>query len=110
MDDKNYIYIICEKADETKPLKIGFSADPDKRLRQLQTGQSSSLMLFHKEEVPTEQVKALEKVIHRLLRHKKVRGEWFNISPEDAVAEIKHALIRYGDIPNLAERLRNGLF
>lgn len=102
-----YIYVICEQTETTTPVKIGFSANPEKRLRQLQTGQATPLVLFHKEEVPAENVRALERVIHQELRHKKSRGEWFNLTPEDAVVEIKHALIRYGDIDDLAYRIRS---
>lgn len=103
-----YLYVICEQSDGPRPVKIGFSAEPNKRLKQLQTGHSSPLVLFHKEEVPFENVRALEKLIHKELKHHKARGEWFQISPEDAVLEIKHALIRYGDIENLPDVLRSG--
>ena len=103
-----FLYVICEQSDEPTPVKIGLSVKPERRLKQLQTGQSSQLVLFHKEEVPDEQVYGLERAIHRDLRHKRVKGEWFLITPEDAVAEIKHALIRYGDIENLRGRLRSG--
>jgi hypothetical protein len=104
--DQQYIYVICEQVEGT-PVKIGFSATPEKRLRQLQTGHAGKLILFHKEEVEVGKVKALERVIHKELRHKKHRGEWFNLTPEDAVVEIKHALIRYGDIDDLAHRIRS---
>lgn len=103
---QQYIYVICEQIEGT-PVKIGFSAAPEKRLRQLQTGHAGKLVLFHKEEVAESNVKALERVIHQELRHRKHRGEWFNLTPEDAVGEIKHALIRYGDIDDLAYRIRS---
>ena len=105
MDKPKYLYVICEA--NTAPVKIGFSADPDKRLKQLQTGHPVQLTLFHKEEVAAVQVRGLEKAIHNQLRHKRQQGEWFALSPEDAVFEIKHALIRYGDIENLSARLRS---
>lgn len=103
--DQHYIYVICANT-ESNLVKIGFSAQPEKRLKQLQTGQGIALVLFHKEEVPTESVRALERLIHKELRHKKSLGEWFSISPDDAVLEIKHALMRYGDLPNLSARIR----
>ncbi len=102
-----YIYVICEQTEAVTPVKIGFSANPEKRLRQLQTGHATPLTLFHQEEVPAQNVRALERAIHQELRHRKSRGEWFNLTPEDAVCEIKHALIRYGDIDDLAGRLRS---
>jgi hypothetical protein len=102
-----YIYVICEEVATSSTVKIGFSADPERRLRQLQTAQSNPLVLIHKEEVPAASVRALERLIHKELRHRKARGEWFTMSPEDAIAEIKHAMIRYGDIENLAQRVRS---
>ena len=101
-----YIYVICEGSD-SEIVKIGFSRDPDKRLKQLQTGHSAPLVLFHKEEVHDEKVRALERVIHRTLSHKKAIGEWFNLAPQDAVAEVRHAIIRYGEVDNLAHRVRS---
>jgi len=105
--EPQYIYVICEHTEGVTPVKIGFSANPEKRLKQLQTGQSNQLVLFHKEEVPAQNVRALERVIHQELRHRKSRGEWFNLTPKEAVSEIKHALIRYGDIDDLAVRMRS---
>jgi len=104
--DQQFIYVICEDA-ATSTVKIGFSANPDRRLKQLQTAQSNPLILFHKEEVPAASVRALERVIHKELSYRKARGEWFSISPEDAVATIKHAMIRYGEIDDLAQRMRS---
>jgi hypothetical protein len=105
-----YLYVICE-ADRTPltPVKIGFSATPEKRVGQLQTAHyGGKLILFHKEEVDDLQVRALERIIHKTLRHLKKSGEWFQISPEDAVLEIKHAIIRFGDVENLHFQLNAG--
>lgn len=104
---QQFIYVICENAENISTVKIGFSANPDRRLKQLLTAQANPLVLFHKEEVPPASVRALERVIHKELSYRKARGEWFSISPEDAVATIRHALIRYGDIENLAARVRS---
>lgn len=106
MDKPHYLYVICES--ETAPVKIGFSADPNKRLRQLQTGHPAPLTLYHKEEVRKDQVRGLEKAIHKELSHRRKQGEWFSLSPEEAVSEIRHALIRYGDVENLSMKLRAG--
>jgi hypothetical protein len=90
-----YIYVICEAA--SAPVKIGFSADPEKRVKQLQTGHANVLTLFHKEEVEDEQVRVLERMVHKAIRHLRHTGEWFNLTPEDAVLEIKLAIMKYGD-------------
>lgn len=105
MSTAPYIYIISESTDG--PVKIGFSANPDRRLKQLQTGHSGALTVQYKHEVLAENVKALERIIHRTLAHKRSRGEWFTISTEDAILEVKHAVMRYGDIENLSARAKS---
>lgn len=102
-----YIYVIKE-SDSTEIVKIGFSGNPERRLKQLQTGHPKPLDLYHKEEVNPGLVKALERVIHRTLAHKRKNGEWFALSPEDAVFEIQHALMKHGENEQLAMHLRNG--
>lgn len=102
-----FIYVICEGKD-AESVKIGFSVDPDKRVRQLQTGHAASLMVFYREAVEADKVRALERVVHRLLSHRRQKGEWFSLNPTDAVLEIKHAVMRYGDEENLSIRISGG--
>lgn len=104
-----YLYVICE-ADQPEVVKIGFSIDPARRVKQLQTGHANTLHVFHKEAVETTKVKPIERIIHKTLAHHKRKGEWFGISPDDAVLEIKHALIRYGDVDDLSAHIRGGYF
>jgi hypothetical protein len=106
--DSKFIYVIGEKTDENPTIKIGFSGDPAKRLRQLQTAHPRPLVLFHSEAVQSDKVRALESIIHKTLNHCRTKGEWFSLAPNDAVAEVRHAVIRYGDIENLSFRLRSG--
>jgi len=89
------IYVIA--ADELGPVKIGFSADPKRRLRQLQTGQATKLVLYHTEEFPATMIKVMEKQIHNENRYRRMAGEWFNMSVSDAIDEVKFAAIRWGD-------------
>ena len=104
-----FIYVICEAQDPTC-VKIGLSRDPDRRVRQLQTGWSQPLVVFHREEIPDGKVRGLEKLIHRLLAHLRLQGEWFELTPEAAVLEVRHALMRYGDEEDVSLRLRGGTF
>jgi len=60
-------------------VKIGFSTDVDKRLRQLQTASALPLKLLE----CTIGTQAIEGFIHRVLRHRHLRGEWFRIHPDD---------------------------
>jgi predicted GIY-YIG superfamily endonuclease len=90
----SYIYVIAAK--EEGPSKVGFSNNPERRLRQLQTGYPEPLAIYHTEEVDPSWVQIMEGVIHRENRHKRLTGEWFRMSVEDAILEIRHAMIRFG--------------
>ena len=103
-----FLYVICEQVETETPVKIGFSVEPEKRVKQLQTGHSKPLVLFYKEAVLPDKVRALERIIHKTLARYKTSGEWFSLLPDEAVAEIRHAIIRYGDVDNLALQLKNG--
>jgi hypothetical protein len=88
------IYVI---ASGPCAVKIGYSADPKRRLRQLQTGHEEKLQLIHTEQVEPDQAPILEKLIHRANNHRRRRGEWFNLTHEEAIAELQHAIIYYSD-------------
>jgi hypothetical protein len=98
----SFIYVIG--ADKAGPVKIGLSVNPDKRLRQLQTGHPARLSLFHTMEVESAKVALMEKIIHKTVRPWRGVGEWFYLSVDDAIAEVEFALIRYGE-----ENIRNYL-
>lgn len=95
----SFIYVIA--AEPEGPCKIGLSLNPDKRLRQLQTGHPYRLRLFHTMEVPDVKVKLLEKLIHKTMGPWRESGEWFRVDVETAKAEVEFALIRYGEHENL---------
>lgn len=84
----SFLYIIASSSEG--PVKLGFSADPQKRLKQLQTGSALVLSLHHVEEVDSARVKIAERALHKLLGHKRLKGEWFNLSVEEAVFEVVH--------------------
>jgi hypothetical protein len=70
---KLFVYAIREV--ESRNIKIGISYDPEARLRQLQTGNSSRLELVAFIEA-AEGFKS-EKDAHRLNKGIHIRGEWF---------------------------------
>jgi len=59
--------------------KIGYSNNPSKRCRQLQTGSSAKLVLYG----VTDGTIADEEALHKKFQLQRVRGEWFNLSMED---------------------------
>lgn len=91
-----YIYIINEK--DKNYCKIGYSKNPKSRLKTSQTYHPNDLNLYYTEFFDDEKkIKEIEKVVHHNLKHKNIKGEWFNINPEDAKLEIIHAKILYED-------------
>ena len=75
-----YIYLIQKNTESI--YKIGISNNPLKRLKQLQTGNSSRLHLI--KVFPVVNARAIEKRLHRLLMFHRCSpsGEWFMLSEE----------------------------
>ena len=74
------LYLITDE----KFVKIGESCDPEKRLRQLQTGNSAKLRLL--KTIKFEDKRAAqknEKMLHRHFRDKRIQGEWFLLNADD---------------------------
>jgi hypothetical protein len=79
-----WVYFIHDPA--TSRIKIGFSANVEKRLRTLQTGSSSTLAILGK----TRGTDADERAFHQRFAAHRVGGEWFHASPElvSFIAEV----------------------
>ena len=89
-----YLYVIGTK---TNRQKIGFSADVEKRLSSIQTGNPEQLYIHHKIECATEKTRPLEKKIHAELSYKRIKGEWFDMTPEEATSYLEFARITWLD-------------
>jgi hypothetical protein len=85
--------------------KMGFSANVERRLKSLQTGNPDKLTIHHVEPVPKEQVRLLERKIHKDLAHYRLKGEWFNLTSQEAVDLLKFNLIRWLDDNTLKYQL-----
>lgn len=97
MKNKLYLYLIqCNSSDF---YKIGFSENPENRLRNLQVGCPYSLTLVYKK-CFKKSAKA-ERFLHKKYRYKRGIGEWFELSRDDIV-QIKNEieLIPYGQTIN----------
>ena len=92
-----YLYVI-ECADQDL-VKIGYSADPDQRLCELQTGNASKLQVAHRVRVDPGRERVLEQRVHQELSHHRVRGEWFRMSSILAAGMLDYAIIRWHDDP-----------
>ena len=90
------LYVI---GGETGPLKIGISGDVAQRVATLQYDVSPTLRAHHQVR-PTGDARLVERVAHQLLAAKRLRGEWFDVSIEEAIAAVEQAiaLVDAGDL------------
>jgi hypothetical protein len=89
-----FIYII---GNNTNKQKIGFSNNVNKRLKTLQTGNPEQLYIHHYELVPDDRARLLEHKLHKELNHMRIKGEWFEMSPNDAKLMLQFMMIRWLD-------------
>ena len=83
-----YVYVI---GPDKGPIKIGFTNNLENRLRTIQTGNPERIKIHYSIEFKSEKdMRAAEKKIHKSLSHKRKKGEWFNILPEDAKLELEY--------------------
>jgi T5orf172 domain len=92
-----FMYVIA--ANSEGPVKLGISADPDQRVRELQTGHPEPLKVLHREPVDTERVRLFERLLHRDNNHHRLHGEWFDLTVEQATAYVIFTLIEYDLVP-----------
>lgn len=83
---RRFVYFITNGTHH----KIGISNDPEKRLRQLQTGSSETLSLDGMIEADDD----FESLLHEELSDWHVRGEWFLLD-EDARMRIFRLCAEY---------------
>ena len=70
----NQLYVYAIRETNTGNIKLGISSNPENRVAQLQTGNSSQLELVAYK--PAKSFKD-EKVLHREMKKYHIRGEWF---------------------------------
>lgn len=70
-----YVYLAKQESDNV--YKIGCSKDPQKRVKQLQTGSSDKIELVSK--FRSKYAHKVEKTLHRLHNTENVSGEWFRM-------------------------------
>lgn len=80
----SYVYAIGAVGH---PVKIGYADHPRSRLKELQVGNPNDLRIYVERQVAVEHVRAVERECHRRLDVHRLRGEWFDITP-DTAAEI----------------------
>ena len=64
--------------------KIGVAKSISNRIASLQTGNPYEIVLLKEYKVHSEvAARAIEKTLHSMFKDKALRGEWFNLTPED---------------------------
>lgn len=86
---KGFIYVVCEN-QESGPTKIGLSNSPSKRMPTLQTGNPRKLKMVAK--FKCENMTSFERLMHRHFAEHHLNGEWFDVSPNEAVEAVRNYL------------------
>jgi len=85
MSKLKYIYLIQSLEDGY--YKIGVSIHPNKRIKELNTGNSSLLKLI--ETYQSEFANQIERALQRRYEHLRKNGEWFDMSIINEVSFIE---------------------
>lgn len=96
-----YLYFMQGMLSERQRrlVKIGRSKNPEARMADLQTGHPKKLKLLHKIKCKSERdARYAEKVAHRIFRHRRRKGEWFEFRAQEM--ELLRMIMK-----KLAERL-----
>ena len=95
---KDYLYFI--QSNKTGMIKIGRSIDPQKRLKQLQTGNAEMLKLI----ASFKNMGWREKLIHESLKKWSEEGEWFNINCVGSIPDDIYEKIEFGSFDDWWEK------
>jgi hypothetical protein len=81
----------------TRMVKIGWSDDPLQRRATFQMGSPVKLGVYLMMTLPSrEHARALESWAHRLLARDRAHGEWFKLSPDEAIRAIVQGMQELG--------------
>ncbi len=87
---EGFVYVLANPA-WPNALKIGSALDYESRLKQYQTGDPTrSYELVYT--IYCDNRKLTENKVHHMIIDSRMTGEWFNITPDDAIAAIEAAL------------------
>ena len=90
MRNKDHLYII--QSDFTGMIKIGRSKDPQRRLKQLQTGNPNKLKLI----ASFKGQGWKEKILHENLEKFRKEGEWFDYNCVGSIPDDLYEKIKWG--------------
>lgn len=93
-----YLYAIGTAGNKQK---IGYSSDPERRIKTLQTGNSEQLSIHYTFKIDESVAAKFEKHIHREYNHKRLKGEWFDMSVKEVVSMMQYQEIMKDTIVGL---------
>ena len=103
-DKTGSVYVILNL--ELPRVKIGFSNNPEKRLMSLSTQGGCKLRLCYYTP-PITDYKEVEAKMHDYFRDVRIRGEWFNLSPEEAIKKLK-TLVDSNNLSDIVKMYNEG--
>jgi DNA-binding transcriptional regulator YdaS (Cro superfamily) len=84
------VYIM--RCGDSGPVKVGISADTNKRAVGLTQSGPSVVHVIHRVPFERKHARLVERVTHALLREYRTRGEWFDVSPSAAMRAVQEAI------------------
>ena len=83
-----YVYLLAEMGDNFR-YKIGFSKDPDKRIKPLRTGNSDEIMELYRYQ--SYNYIAVERMLHIKFKPDRKHLEWFTMTDEQVLSFMEEA-------------------
>ncbi len=78
------VYLICSETNGEKLYKIGYTRRTvEQRIKEFKTGNASDFYVV--DSFVSKWGTKIECQLHRLLKHKKISGEWFNLDESDVL-------------------------
>jgi hypothetical protein len=82
-----YLYAIGTTGSQQK---VGYSTDPDRRMKKLQTGNPETLQVHYRFQIDPTRAKAFEKHFHIQYNHRRILGEWFDMTVDEVIGLMQH--------------------
>jgi len=84
-----YVYLIQSGIDRKAPVKIGMSDSPEKRIKQLQTGNPEVLRLIMSIKCNSrDHAYRLESTLHTMMAKKSIINEWFFLDEKSVLSTL----------------------
>lgn len=99
---RGWVYFITE-GSRRQAMKIGFSVDPQRRLKSIQTDNPSPIKMIGM--VPA--FKEHEKWLHKLLKPWRIRGEWY--SCDQTIFDFIRDVTKFSDNPLILHKQKTKL-